>query len=247
MQVGAVGILLEHIQEVAWLRIFVVALVHLSITHSGVYRQRFGGLFGYQVDDSSSRTASVEGGACTFHYLDAIDGMKVEAFIVQVARHVARHALAVHQEQHVPGIQSLHGDFVAEAHFLYVQSRSFLLESLLQIGVSGIHQLLAAQYLRCYGGQFDGACRTRTRHDYFVQAQCVFFQVNGFGRFGGFYPSRIGHEADVGHFVIPRVTGRKFQYGLPIRVGDGVLRVLHGLVVSIGNVGGDDGLFRPVL
>ena len=139
MQVGAVGILLEHIQEVAWLRILVVALVHLSITHSGVYRQRFGGLFGYQVDDSSSRTASVEGGACTFHYLDAVYGMKVETFIVQVARHVARHTFAVHQEQHVPGIQSLHGDFVSEAHFLYIQSRSFLLESLLQIGVSGIH------------------------------------------------------------------------------------------------------------
>ena len=173
--------------------------------------------------------------------------MEVEAFIVQVARHVARHALAVHQEQHVPCIQSLHGDFVAEAHFLYVQSRSFLLECLLQVGVSGIHQLLAAQYLCGYGGQFDGACRTRTRHDHFVQPQCILFHIDGLLRFGCFYRSGFRHKADICQLIVPTAFPRKLQHGLSVHIRDGVHRVPQLRVVGIGHIGGYDRLFRPFL
>lgn len=173
LQVGAVGILLEHIQKILRLRILVIALVHLSVAHTCVDGKRFGRFLRDKVDYRTGGTRAVQRTAGSFYNLDTVDGVQVETLVVEIPGHVARHALAVHQEQHVAGVEPLHGDFVSEAHLLDIQTGSFLLQCLLQVAVSGFDQLLAAQDLRRNGRHLDGSRCTRTGDDYLVQSQMI--------------------------------------------------------------------------
>ena len=91
--------------------------------------------------------------------------MEVEAFVVEVASHLAGHTFAVHEEQDVSGVEALHGYLVAEADFLDVESRGLLLECLLERGVAGIDKLFAGYDLCAYGAKFYGAWGTAAGHD----------------------------------------------------------------------------------
>ena len=107
LQVGAVGILLEHIQKILRLRILVIALVHLSVAHTCVDGKRFGRFLRDKVDYRTGGTRAVQRTAGSFYNLDTVDGVQVETLVVEIPGHVARHALAVHQEQHVAGVEPL--------------------------------------------------------------------------------------------------------------------------------------------
>ncbi len=137
------------IQEVLFLRILVVGLVHLSPAYTSLNVDRLGGFLGDEVDDGTRRTASIEGTAGTLHDFDAVDGMEVESLIVKVTRHVARQSLTILQEEHVAGIQALHGDFVAETHLLDVHTRGLLLQGLGQVGIACIYQFLDRRAPAC--------------------------------------------------------------------------------------------------
>ncbi len=157
LEVGAVGVLLKHVQKILLGRVLVVALVHLSPAHTSLNVDRLSGLLGDEVDDGTRGTTSVEGTAGTLHNLDAVDGMEVETLVVEVTSHVARQSLAVLQEEHVAGIQALHGNLVAEAHLLDIHTRCFLLQRLGEVGIASIHQFLATEHLRAHWREFDGS------------------------------------------------------------------------------------------
>ena len=201
--------MLKHVKEVLRLRMLVIAFIHLPITYSGIYRERFVCLLGNQINDCTGRTWSVEGTARTFHYLDAIYGMQVKTFVIQITRHVACHALSVHQKQHVACVQPLHGDFITEPHLLYVKSRRFLLQCLLKITISGIYQCFAAKYLCRNRRHLDGTGCTWTCHDNFIYSQVIFFHINDFFILCPSNLPRHRYIADISHLIIADSLRRK--------------------------------------
>ena len=229
------------------MRILVIALVHLSVAHTCVDGKRFGRFLRDKVDYRTGGTRAVQRTAGSFYNLDTVDGVQVETLVVEIPGHVARHALAVHQEQHVAGVEPLHGDFVSEAHLLDIQTGSFLLQCLLQVAVSGFDQLLAAQDLRRNGRHLDGSRCTRTGDDYLVQSQMILFQIDGLLGFGRFYLSCCRNKTDIGYFVIIRFLGGDFQFRQPVHIRDAPLQVLQRFVIGIDHSGRDDRLFRPFL
>jgi len=192
LQVGAVGILFKHIQEILFRR---VPLVHLCVAYTGIDGQRLRGLLGNQVDDCSGGTAAVQGACCPFYNLYAVEGVQIETLVIEVSGHVAGHAFAVHEKHDVPGIQTLHRHFAAETYFLYVQSRCLLLQHLLDVSVAGIHHSPAADNLRLYGRQFYRTCRMRTGHDYFTDFFGICFHIECRRKLALFDYSGQGQEA----------------------------------------------------
>ena len=241
LQVRAVGILLKHIQEVLLGRILVVGLVHLSPAYTSLNVDRFGSFLGDEVDDGTRRTASVEGTAGTLHDFDAVDGMEVESLIVEVTRHVARQSLTILQEEHVAGIQALHGDFVAETHLLDVHTRCLLLQSLGQVGIACIYQFLTAEHLRAHWRELDRSGGTGTCNHHLVHLHHVFCheEFEGAVASDGSPQRVIAHGY---HLVITLVTLRHRDGSLTIHVGNNTLWRLQFLVVGVGDDCTDDWL-----
>ena len=238
LQVGTVGILLEHIQKVLRLRILVVALVHHPVAHSCVYRQRLVGLLRYEVDYRTCGTAAIQGAAGPLHYLHTVDGVEVEALVVEIARHIARHALSIHKEKHVACIQSLHRNLVAETYLLYVQSRRLLLKCLLQVAVSCLYQLFAAKHLGGHCRQLQRTGCLRAGYDHFVQSQGILLHVDGLNCIFRFDDSRGRHKTDIVHLIIVcRVADSQFHFRRSLCIGDGMSRILHILIIGIRHDG----------
>ena len=241
LQVRAVGVLLKHIQEVLLGRILVVGLVHLSPAYTSLNVDRLGSFLGDEVDDGTRRTASIEGTAGTFHDFDAVDGMEVETLIVEVTSHVARQSLTILQEEHVAGIQALHGDFVAEAHLLDVHTRCLLLQCLGQVGIACIHQFLTAEHLRAHWRELDRSGGTGTSNHHLVHLHHVFCheELEGVAASDDSIQRVIAHGY---HLVITLVTLRHRDGSLTIHVGNNTLWRFQFLVVGVGDDCADDWL-----
>ena len=241
LQVRAVGILLKHIQEVLLGRILVVGLVHLSPAYTSLNVDRLGGLLGDKIDDGTRCTASIERTAGTLHDFDAVDGMEVESLIVEVTRHVARQSLTILQEEHVAGIQALHGDFVAEAHLLDVHTRCFLLQRLGQVGIACIYQFLTADHLRAHWRELDRSGGTGTSNHHLVHLHHVLGheELEGVAASDGSLQRVIAHGY---HLVITLVTLRHRDGSLTIHVGNNTLWRFQFLVVGVGDDCADDWL-----
>ena len=246
LQVRAVGVLLKHIQEVLLGRILVVGLVHLSPAHTSLNVDRLGSFLGDEVDDGTRRTASVECTAGTFHDFDAVDGMEVESLIVEVTRHVARQSLTILQEEHVAGIQSLHGDFVAESHFLDIHTRSLLLQGLGQVGIACIYQFLTTEHLRAHWRELDRSGGTGTSNHHLVHLHHVLGheELEEAVASDGSPQRVIAHGY---HLVITLVTLRHRDSSLTIHVGNNTLWRFQFLVVGVGDDCADDRLLGCLL
>ena len=167
--------------------------------------------------------------------------MEVESLIVEVARHVARQSLTILQEEHVAGIQALHGDFVAEAHLLDVHTRGLLLQSLGQVGIACIYQFLTADHLRAHWRELDRSRGTGTSNHHLVHLHHVFCheELEGAVASDGSPQRVIAHGY---HLVITLVTLRHRDGCLTIHVGNNTLWRLQFLVVGVGDDCADDWL-----
>ena len=242
LQIGPVGVFLEHIWKIGRRRVLVVVLIHLSPAQAGPYIQRSVGFLGDKIDDCPRCPTAIKGAAGSLHDFNAVDGMQVETFVVQVARHLARHPLTVLQEQHMTSIKSLHGDVVAEGHFLDVQSRCFLLQGVLQIAVSRIDELFSTQDLCRHGRQLDGAFRSRTRHHHVVQMQNILMQDDAHHRVMRLYVTFSGNIANGRYFIIKCFRRFGTNVGIAQAVGHGMSSVGHGSIASHGDTCRFDGL-----
>ena len=246
LQVRTVCILLKHIQEILFGWILVVGLVHLSPAYTSLNVDRLGGLLGDKIDDGTRCTASIEGTAGTLHDFDAVDGMEVESLIVEVTRHVARQSLAILQEEHVAGIQALHGDFVAETHLLDVHTRCLLLQSLGQVGIACIYKFLTAEHLRAHWRELDRSGGTGTSNHHLVHLHHVFCheKLEGAVASDGSLQRVVAHGY---HLVITLVTLRHRDGSLTIHVGNNTLWQFQFLVVGVGDDCADDWLLGCLL
>ena len=172
--------------------------------------------------------------------------MEVETLVVEVARHVARQSLAVLQEEHVAGIQALHGDFIAEAHLLDVHARRLLLQGLGEVGIAGIHQFLAAEHLRAHWRELDGTGGTGTGNHHLVHLHHVLGheELEGVVASDGSLQRVVTHG---NHLVITLAALRHLHGSLAIHVGDNTLWRFQFLVVGVGDYCADDGLLGRLL
>ena len=172
--------------------------------------------------------------------------MEVETLVVEVTRHVARQSLAVLQEEHVAGIQALHGNLVAEAHLLDIHTRSLLLQCLGQVGITGIHQLLAAEHLRAHWRELDRSGGTGTCNHHLVHLHHVFCheKLEGAVVSDGSLQRVIAHGY---HLVITLATLRHRDGSLTIHVGNNTLWRFQFLVVGVGDDCADDWLLGCLL
>ena len=167
--------------------------------------------------------------------------MEVESLIVEVTRHVARQSLTILQEEHVAGIQALHGDFVTETHFLDIHTRGLLLQSLGQVGIACIYQFLTAEHLRAHWRELDRSGGTGTSNHHLIHLHHVLGheELEGVVASDGSLQRVVAHGY---HLIITLVTLRHRDGSLTIHVGNNTLWRLQFLVVGVGDDCADDRL-----
>ena len=172
--------------------------------------------------------------------------MEVESLVVEVTSHIACQSLTVLQEEHVTGIQALHGDFVAEAHLLDIHTWCLLLQSLGEVGITGIHQFLATEHLCAHWREFDRSGGTRASNDHLIHLHHVLGheELEGVVASDGSIQRVVAHGY---HLVITLATLRHRDGSLTIHVGNNTLWRFQFLVVGVGDDCADDWLLGCLL
>ena len=227
MQVRAVAVFLKHIEEVLGLWVLVVALISLCPSHTRLNVERLCGLFRDEIDNRSRSTASIERTARALHNLYAVDGVEVETFVVEIACHIARHALSVLEKQDMARVESLHRDFVAEPHFLDVHSWCFLLQGVLQVAIPSVHKCLSAQHLRGDGGELHGAFCSGTRNYSSVNIHHVLVHLHLEFVFGKRERARDRNIAR--HTYLIKIVGHITRFQMEKRLTIGICNRLDGM------------------